>query len=320
MKGIAVKKVIICLTLCFAVSGVAQHPNRVANILPEAVKKALVYVGLPLMLCFTTSCDSQHRTLKEVRRELRQKEAEQITTEARQLLTETKQMFEQLEAVPVTVLEVTSQQVGTTANQDGSWYQATSKYPNSNYLIPGVYSDKQSDAFNYYPIKLYNEIEELIPDALQVGWAVLYEKEDRYFRSSIASISEHSLSLVYPPNETIDSSQVLAVIVLGSNHYLNKWVMFSPKHVMLSGTTDANIVANIALLAETNDLFLYGTVGLPYTNDTFSVLIEGYGKLILPSKLLVVMEYSHALDRSNLLVQLNGEHLTLLKEKKISGH
>ena len=92
---------------------------------------------------------------------------------------------------------------------------------------------------------------------------------------------------------------------------------------MLSGATntisraiDANIVASIALLAETDDLFIYGKVSLPYTNDTFSVVMEGYGKLILPSKLLVVMEYSHALDRSNLIVQLKGEHLTLLKEKK----
>ena len=96
-------------------------------------------------------------------------------TEARQLLTETKQMFEQLEAVPVTVLEVTSQQVGTIANQDGSWYQATRKptYPNYTSLIPGVYSNKQNDAsLDYSQIKLYDEMLEFIPDTLQVGWAV----------------------------------------------------------------------------------------------------------------------------------------------------
>lgn len=331
MKGVIMKKsaVICLLTLCFAVSGVAQHPSRVSQIQPVEtikrglvrlagkgntvcphLKKAVAYVGLSIMLC--VSCDdAKHQLRSEARKNVQQAEI----TEQR-------------------VIEIASQQIETTANEDGSWYRAVRRHdhstetdsmtlPNANgklivYLGSassfasnvfhgvrphGVYRQKQPDTgiFDYYPIELYDEMGEFLPDALQVGWDVLYEKGGRYFSVTIDSISEDGLR-IRNPEVTIDASQVRGVLVVGSNPYYGKEVVFPAEHALPYEDTD------LVLLTEADDIYFHGIVYFQYTKDIFSVWVKNHGRHLSPSHISIEKEYPHYGD---------GDNYVLVKEKNL---
>ena len=211
--------VIYMLALSVLVSGVAQSQARVFKFTPavEAVKrgfvgladnvavsslkKGLLYVGLPLMVCFGLSCDGE--------KDLPQKNSESVQ--------QVEENVQQIEAVA----------------DDGFWFVSEeSDYQNGVYYPRPVWS-----SFGYHLVKIHDETGKLLPETLRSGWYILYKDKDvswggsgRYWHGKIDSISEEGvvLDISYV---AIDVSQVVGVSVK-SDPYDNKEAMFSVMHIL----------------------------------------------------------------------------------------
>ncbi len=298
--------VICMLALGLLSAGMAQSQGGLVgwrnNAAVASLKKGLIYVGLPLMLCLGSCDNAKHAPQSDAPAKVDtaiENQPEMVAANGSWIVLKDSNQHGVYDGLPDWV-----------GNHPSNWVSRTSWFSGRTSWFPGRISSlkisddviKIYDEDNYQLVKLHDETGKIIPESLRRGLAIIFtEKEgsgSKYGWATISDVSDAGV-LIDQPSVEIDASQVVGVEIIHDPQQ-NKQVMFPipPSDIlpylhgaMTDSRTEINTTDDIYLLARISKRYTSGDVIVRLRKDIYYMRQDGDKHVFTAREDIAAMPY-----------------------------